>query len=139
MIEIKIPLPPAPWQSAKKSGNFFYDPKEAEKRVVKYLIASQYKNEMILEYTVLDILCCFKPPPSASKKKRVQMLAGEIIPTRSDCTNLQKLYEDCLKKIVIDDDRKVAQITSKKIYAEKDEVIIKIWTLNEYVHAHHPR
>jgi Holliday junction resolvase RusA-like endonuclease len=74
----------------------------------------------------------FKPPESASKKRKIEMLAGKEIPTKKDCTNMQKLYEDCLKKIVVNDDRNVAKISSEKLYAEKDEVIIKVWTLKEY-------
>lgn len=59
------------------------------------------------------------------------MLKGEILPTSCDCTNLQKLYEDCLKGIVIKDDRKVAKIFSEKVYGEKEGVFIQILTLKE--------
>lgn len=60
------------------------------------------------------------------------MEKGEIIPTRLDCTNMQKLYEDCLKKIVIDDDRNVAKIISEKSYAEREGIVIQVYTLKEF-------
>jgi Holliday junction resolvase RusA-like endonuclease len=64
------------------------------------------------------------------------MLAGRVIPTRCDCTNLQKLYEDCLKGLIITDDRNVAKIFSEKLYGEKDEIIIKVYTLQEFNYVH---
>lgn len=54
------------------------------------------------------------------------MEAGKIYPTKCDTTNLQKFAEDCLKKIVIEDDRNVVQITSKKLYALSSSVHIKV-------------
>lgn len=61
------------------------------------------------------------------------MLQGEIIPTHVDCTNCQKFSEDCLKGIVITDDRNVAKISSEKLYADKGKILIKVWTLEEYL------
>ena len=132
MIEITIPLPPTPWQAPTKGRFVFYDPKETEKRAVRYHVRDQHSSPPITEYTALEFKFTFKPPKSTTKKKRARMLSGEIIPTRADCTNLQKLYEDCLEGIVIDDDRKVAKIFSEKIYGEKDEVLIRLFTLQEY-------
>lgn len=60
------------------------------------------------------------------------MLDGEILPTNCDCTNLQKFYEDCLKNIVIKDDRYVVKITSEKLYRDKGCIFMKIYTLDEY-------
>jgi len=136
MFTIEIPFPPTSWAPSRitKFGN--YNPKAAEKRAVRHLIATEFNGLPLDTYTVIELLFRFKIPVSASKKKRAQMLAGDIIPTRSDCTNMQKLYEDCLKKIVIDDDRKVAKISSEKIYAEKEGVVINIYTLQEYRDAH---
>jgi len=136
MIEISVPFPPTPWQAPKRSGRMFYDSKEPEKRAVRFFIRAAYSYNPLTDYTALEFKFIFKPPSSASNKKKDQMLAGEIIPTRCDCTNLQKLYEDCLKGIVIDDDRKVAKIFSEKIYGEKDEVRIRVFTLEEYNNAH---
>jgi Holliday junction resolvase RusA-like endonuclease len=69
----------------------------------------------------------FPFPKSASKAKKEKMKAGEIIPTKCDCTNLQKLYEDCLKGIVITDDRNVVYVSSFKLYGEKGRVQIKVY------------
>lgn len=97
---------------------------------MRYLIAEQYKGALLTCSVVLDLLFEFKPPKSATKKRRLAMLSGAILP-RPDCTNLQKLYEDCLKGIVIQDDREVVDIRSKKLYTERDCTTIKVYTLEE--------
>ena len=131
-IEITLHENPVAWAAPKLGRGHTYDPKEADKRAIRYLIKQQYTGEIITSYTVIEIYLYFEPPASASKKQRTLMLSGDIIPTSKDCTNCQKLYEDCLKKIVIDDDRKVKRITSDKAFAEKGKVIIKVYTLEEF-------
>lgn len=132
MIEITLHENPVAWAAPKLGRGHAYDPKEADKRAIRYLIRQQYTGDIITGYTVIWMDLHFEPPASASKKQRALMLSGHIIPTSRDCTNCQKLYEDCLKKIVIDDDRKVKRITSDKAFAEKGKVVIKIYTLEEY-------
>jgi Holliday junction resolvase RusA-like endonuclease len=131
VIEITLELDPVPW-AAPRLGRYqhAYDPKEKDKRAARYLIKQQYKGEPISETVILSFLFVFPVPKSASKSRKEKMLAGEIIPTRCDCTNLQKLYEDCLKGIVITDDRNVVYVSSYKIYGEKGKVIIIIYKLN---------
>lgn len=129
-IEIKLDLDPVPWAAPKfsfKNRVHSYDPREKDKRAARYLIRQQYHKEPIATSTCLFFVFVFPIPKSASKAKRALMLNREIIPTRCDCTNLQKLYEDCLKGIVITDDRYVAQVTSTKFYAEKGSVAITVY------------
>lgn len=133
MITIEIPWEPTSWLAPKKGRFTFYDPREAEKRAARFIVSEQYKDPPLTGYTVIFLTFSFKIPDKTSKKKRAEMLSGLIIPTKKDCTNMQKLYEDCLRKIVIDDDRNVAKIFSEKLYAEKDNVLIKVYTLEEYV------
>lgn len=139
MIELHIPLDPVPWTAPRISKRYTYDVRESEKRCVRYFIKQQYQKDPITEYTTIQFKFVFKPPASSSKKKRLEMLLGKIIPTKCDCTNLQKLYEDCLKGIVIDDDRKVAKIFSEKVYGEKEGIFIRVLTLKEYQNADLPR
>ena len=132
MIVITIPLDPVPWAVPRLSRGHCYDPREKDKRAIRWLIKQQYAAEPIKDYVSLFFEFVFKPPASASKKRRIQMLDGDIIPTKGDCTNYQKLYEDCLKKIVITDDRNVEVIGSRKLYGEKGQVTIKILNRDEY-------
>jgi Holliday junction resolvase RusA-like endonuclease len=127
MIRIELNERPVPWAAPKLSRFRTYDPRETDKRAIRYLIRQQYTGEPLKGYVGIFFVFLFRPPKSASKKSREAMLRHEIIPTKSDCTNLQKLYEDCLKKIVIEDDRNVEYISSIKLYGEKDKVIITVY------------
>lgn len=91
---------------------------------------------MTTGYVVLAFKFIFTVPKSASKKNRSLMLEGKIPPTQSDCTNLQKLHEDCLKGILIEDDRKVAKIFSEKVYGENAGIDVKIYSLEEWNHVY---
>jgi len=91
-----------------------------------------HRDVQIPGYVVVDFVFYFPIPISTSAKKKALMLAGEILPTSCDCTNLQKFYEDCIKDILISDDRNVAQISSKKLYGDKAKVLIKVFSLQEY-------
>ncbi len=75
----------------------------------------------------IDYKFFFKIPPSYSKKKQQQLLDGKLFHTKTpDCTNIQKFFEDCLKGIVIRDDKQVTKSCSEKIYSNKNSVVIKI-------------
>jgi Holliday junction resolvase RusA-like endonuclease len=129
MIEIRIGLPPVGWAAPLKGRYTFYDKRRADKQCIRYLINEQYQGRVLDGHVVLMFYFHFKVPPSASKAKRAAMLRGEIFPTKTDCTNLQKLYEDCLKGIVIEDDRNACFTSSFKKFSEEDEVIIHILSL----------
>lgn len=133
MIKIEIPTFPIPWAAPRmsKTGGI-YDIRSKEKNWLKWHVKQLYKKEPVQGYVVLDFTFYFPVPASATLKKKALMLAGEIIPTACDCTNCQKLTEDCLKNIIISDDRNVAKISSQKLYGEKENIIIKIWTLREF-------
>lgn len=126
MITIVIPYVPVSWTSPLRKGRIYYNPKDKEKKSVQRFLKNIYRQSPIDSYVILDMEFYFQCPSSASKKKKQLMLSGKIIPTKKDCTNMQKFYEDCLKKILIDDDRNVANISSKKRYGEEDKIIITI-------------
>jgi Holliday junction resolvase RusA-like endonuclease len=135
-VELTIPLDPIPWAAPRLSKNRCYDPREADKRAVRFHLRDQYDDEPYEHYVAILFFFAFKPPASTSLKKRCQMLSGEIRPTKCDCTNLQKLYEDCLKGIVIKDDRQVCVVSSYKCYEETPSVQIIVQDLDEYFHEH---
>ena len=133
MIRIEIPVLPTPWAAPKMTrSGMVYDIRSKEKKWLRWHVKQLYKSFPVQGYVVVDFTFFFPVPASTTKKKKALMLAGEIIPTRADCTNLQKLTEDCIKNIIISDDRFVAKISSQKLYGEKENIIIKIWTLREF-------
>lgn len=135
-VDLIIPFTPVPWCAPRLSKNRCYDPKEADKRAIRYLIQQQYEGQPYDKYVAVFFYFAFQIPKSASKKQRQEMLDKKILPTKCDCTNLQKLYEDCLKKIVITDDRNVCVVSSYKCYAEQPSVEITVQDFYEYFKEH---
>lgn len=131
MITIEIPWEPVSWVPARISKYGTYDPREKDKRAVKYLVRQSYSGTPFECPVQIMFIFIWAPPKSATKKKREAMLKGEIIPTKYDATNCQKLYEDCLKGIVFKDDRQVEIIYSQKIYGEKAKTIMHIFARHE--------
>jgi Holliday junction resolvase RusA-like endonuclease len=125
-IEIRINHDPVAWTAPRLGRGICYSPHSKYKEIFHAFICSQYKGEPIKSYVQLDFTFLFPTPRSATKKNRELMQTGKLFPTKSDLTNLQKFTEDCLKKIVIEDDRNVVEITSKKLYALNGCVIIKV-------------
>ena len=127
IVKIHIPFEPVPWAAPKIGRGHTYDPREADKRAVRYLIAEQYSGPLLDCPMLISFSFVCSIPKTASKKKREAMLSGELVPVKGDLTNFQKLYEDCLKGIVIKDDRKVSIIFAKKMYGEKPSVSIGVY------------
>lgn len=125
-IEIHIYHDPVAWTSPRLSRGICYSAHTKLREIFHAFILAQYKNEPIKGYVALDFTFCVPYPKSASKRKIEAMQTGKLYPTKSDLTNYQKFAEDCLKKIVIEDDRNVVQISSKKLYALHGSVNIKI-------------
>lgn len=73
------------------------------------------------------ITACFEPAKSTSKKKRMQMLSGEIKPTKKpDIDNIVKCILDGLNGVAYRDDTQVIEVSATKIYAERPEVRVEI-------------
>jgi Holliday junction resolvase RusA-like endonuclease len=118
------------WKAHAGFGKYSFNPMQKEREYVQYHIKSQYDGNLLSCPLRIAYDFYFTVPKSASKKQREKMLNEEIYYTKTpDCTNVQKFFEDCLKGIVIEDDRYVVESTSKKHYANKCSVIIKIYPL----------
>lgn len=71
----------------------------------------------------LSISAFYGIPKSATKRKREEMLAGEIRPTKKpDADNLAKLVGDALNGIAYYDDSQIVQCYVEKFYSDKPRV-----------------
>lgn len=131
MIQLELHGKPISWRASQHKGKFHYDPKQKEKEQAKWQIRAQYRDKPIEGFVNLEFIFFFPIPKSTSRIKRRQMLAGIIPPSSCDTTNCQKFYEDCLKGIVISDDRYSKKITSDKRYSENPGVSIRVISLKE--------
>jgi Holliday junction resolvase RusA-like endonuclease len=131
MIQIQIDCDPTPWSAPSKGKNCFYDKKSKEKEFTRWQIKGQYRDNPIPGWVSLDFIFHIPIPKSTSKALRKQMLERRVLPTSPDTTNMQKLYEDCLQGIVIDNDRYSNKISSVRYYSEKPGVTITIRSWQE--------
>ena len=75
---------------------------------------------------VLEAVIDFAPPKSASKKKKLQMLAGEIRPIRRpDADNVLKAIADSLNGLAYHDDAQLVEMKGTKRY----DAIEGVWVL----------
>lgn len=131
MIELRLDCDPVPWVAPTKGRNGFYDKKSKEKEFIRWQLKSQYKGRLLTEFVSLDFTFLIPIPKSTSKKGRDMRNARQILPTSPDTTNMQKLYEDCLQGIVIQNDRLSYKITSVRYYSNKPGVEIRVKTRQE--------
>jgi Holliday junction resolvase RusA-like endonuclease len=131
MIQIQIDCDPTPWSAPQKGKHCFYDKKAKEKEFTRWQIKGQYRDKPIQGYISLDFIFHIPIPKATSKAKRRQMLERRILPTTPDTTNMQKLYEDCLQGIVIENDRFSNKISSVRYYSEHPGVTVTIRTWEE--------
>lgn len=78
----------------------------------------------------VDIMAFYEIPKSASKKKREQMLNGEIVPLKKpDLDNIVKCVLDSLNGIAYRDDSQVVELFVRKFYDEIPRV--EVWISGE--------
>jgi Holliday junction resolvase RusA-like endonuclease len=128
-INLEIPHRAATWSAPLLGKHGAYDKKRGIKDLIKRYLRGIYKGDLLSCYVGVTFEFIVAPPKSASKKKKERMLRGEERPTGFDVTNCQKLYEDCLKGIVLKDDRTVVITCAEKYYGPKDLVKIQIHTI----------
>ena len=75
----------------------------------------------------LEITAIFAVPESTSKKRRTQMLAWAILPTKKpDADNIAKIIADALNGVAWHDDAQITEMTVRKVYGENPEVRVRI-------------
>lgn len=132
MILLDLPYAPIPWKAPRFSKWGTYDEQAKKKSDIKLLIQSQYSGEILECPVSIEFIFYFTPPKKTAKKKLPLYVSNHIpILNTTDCTNCQKLFEDCLQGIVIKNDRQVQKITSEKKWSTKSHVVAKIQKLFE--------
>ena len=76
----------------------------------------------------MSVKAYYPIPKSTSKKKRIQMLQGILLPDKKpDIDNILKCVADSLNTIAYDDDKQIVHMDIEKYYGEepRTEVILK--------------
>lgn len=116
-----------------KRGNFVnvYTPKNTEtyEDKIRWFYNHKY-DKMIFEENeplTMYIVANFGPPKSTSRKKRLQMIDGEIKPTKKpDIDNIAKIIMDALNGFAYKDDKQIIRVCVGKFYAVQAGVEISI-------------
>lgn len=79
----------------------------------------------------LNIMAYYPIPKSVSKKKKEQMLNGNVRPIiKPDYDNIGKSISDALNKVAYDDDKQIVDGGISKFYSDRPCTIIEIRELN---------
>lgn len=130
MIRVHLDIEPVSWSAPRRIKYRMYDPRHAHKTIVRRLLRTQYKGKPLQGYTMVFFLFTFAKPKNGANILKKHKNEELVFPTKKDTTNLQKLYEDCLNKLIIDDDRKVVTIVSNKVWGETDSVTITVFEIS---------
>ena len=131
-MEVRFSIPGAPKGKGRPrfTGYTTYTPKTT----VEYeeTVRWEYKR-MCGNYSFgvkplrVVIWAFFGIPKSATKKKRSEMISGEMMPTKvPDCDNIAKIVLDALNGIAYHDDSAVVVLRVEKFYADEPRVEVKI-------------
>lgn len=74
-----------------------------------------------------NMLAIFPVPKSLSKKKREELLTGNVRYTKKpDCDNIGKVVLDALNKVAYDDDSQVCKMCVEKFYGPEPMVKVEL-------------
>lgn len=144
MDEIRFTIPGKPFGKQRprvvNRGKFStaYTPKKTVQyeNFVKLYYEQAAHGEMFPEDAMLDvrIFAFYEIPKSTSKKRRADMLANKIRPTKKpDFDNIGKIICDSLNLVAYHDDSSVVDAQVRKFYSEQPRVVVSIKTIKEDV------
>jgi len=118
MIRIEIPGEPIAWARARTAGKRHFTPEKQRNTMdaIRWEAARVMNGKSLLEGPVsVKAKFIFARPKSHSKKQR-NAPNSMFKASKPDATNLLKLVEDALNKIVWNDDAQIASATIEKQY-----------------------
>ena len=128
-----VPIPPFGKQRPRhnRRTGVTYTPIETKKH--ERMIAEAYKalyDALCFDESAflrVEVTAYYPIPKSASKRKRTQMLMGEIRPTvKPDWDNVGKLITDALNGVAYPDDKQIVTALINKQYAVVPRMEIRI-------------
>lgn len=101
--------------------------KNYEYGIRQWFVLNYPRFEQIENRVKVTIIAYFDIPKSTSKKKMVEMLNGNISPTKKpDIDNITKIILDAMNKFAFKDDTQVTKLEVEKKYADVPKVYVKI-------------
>ena len=130
MIQFLVDIKPKPQQRHRSNGRFQYDPSSKDKQDFLFLVKQYAPKQPITDIVEMDITFCYKRPASHFRSKNKKKILKDNVPffksSKADLDNLIKFVCDALNGVFYKDDSQVVSIHARKLYGEKDYVMIKI-------------
>ena len=130
MIQFLVDIKPKPQQRHRSNGRFQYDPSSKDKQDFLFLVKQYAPKQPIVDIVEMDITFCYKRPASHFRSKNKQKILKDNVPffksSKADLDNLIKFVCDALNGVFYKDDSQVVSIHARKLYGQKDYVMIKI-------------
>ena len=93
-----------------------------------------FGDEAMIE---LSITAYFAIPKSTGKKKRAQMLSGEVLPAKKpDADNIAKIIADSLNKAAYHDDKQIVSLYVRKRYSDSPRVEVELIEVKKEENKH---
>lgn len=138
MVEFTIPGKPQGKARARtvynprinRSVSYTPDNTVLYENLIKTLYLEKYPGECFSKGEALHIRIqvYYEPPKSISKKKREEMLAGNLLPCKKpDIDNIAKAVLDALNGVAYGDDNQVTALEVSKYYAAQAHVDVTIF------------
>lgn len=118
----------------RMANGIAYDPQSKEKRNLKWVFASQFRQQQRLKQLEGPIGASVDigvPIPLSWSKKRREAALWRFAPTRPDLDNYEKMYFDVLNQIAYKDDSQISSIFSQKRYTNKPGIEINLIPLED--------
>lgn len=111
-----------------KTGRTYTPAKTAQyENLIRQCFLASGDQERLEGQIEANIQAFFSIPKSASKKKREQMLTGEIRPTKKpDADNVAKSILDACNKVAYSDDSHVVKLLVEKHYGDTPRVEVEL-------------
>ena len=130
MIQFLVDIKPKPQQRHRSNGRFQYDPSSKDKQDFLFLVKQYAPKQPIVDIVEMDITFCYKRPASHFRSKNKQKILKDNVPffksSKADLDNLIKFVCDALNGVFYKDDSQVVSLHARKLYGQKDYVMIKI-------------
>lgn len=98
--------------------------------LVKLSYIQQCGNSIADGPLKMDILAAYPIPKSFTKKERLQVLRGELHPTKKpDADNIGKIVADALNGVAYRDDSQIILLRIRKTYSEEPRVVVTVCPL----------
>lgn len=119
-----VELPPQPWQRAGLYEKRFFDRQRREKLAYGLYLQKQHKNEPLFVGPISLRTVFYLKEPVLLKERNNSPVPYHY--KRPDLDNLVKFFLDSAHGILYDDDKIIAEIIAKKLYAKKPRTEIEI-------------